>query len=158
MGTLAKRPCAIPELRLNCRAPGSNPFWSNVRVDVDSAEMAIPSRDSVTSNNGSRSNHTTEWSSMWTAGPAARAPHPLFEFRAHPFDMLPPCLIFLDGNGPADPLVARERCDVFPSRQCLRVGGERLSEIGRKVMYDSSGDLNGGHRVISQLDFCASRI
>jgi hypothetical protein len=95
-------------------------------------------------------NHTTKCSSMRTARPAARPPHPFFELRAHPFDMLPPCLIFLDGDGPADPLVARERRYVFPGRQCLRVGRERLSEISRKVMYDSSGDSNGCHKVISQ--------
>jgi len=35
-------------------------------------------------------------SSMRTARPAARSAHPFFEFRAHPFDMLPPCLLFLD--------------------------------------------------------------
>ncbi len=82
---------------------------------------------------------------MRTAGPAARPPHPFFEFRANPFDMLLPCLIFLDGDGPADPLIARERRYVFPRRECLCVGCERLSEISRKGMYDSSGDSNGGH-------------
>ena len=87
---------------------------------------------------------------MWTARPTARPPHPFFELRAYSFDMLPPCLLFLDGDGPADPLVARERRYVFPSRQCLRVGHERFSEIGWKVMYDSFGDSNGGHRVLSQ--------
>jgi hypothetical protein len=87
---------------------------------------------------------------MRTARPAARSPLSFFELRAHPFDMLSPCLIFLDGGGPADPLVARERCYVFPSRQRLRIGRERLSEISRKIMYDSSGDLNGCHRAISQ--------
>src|SRR5579859_2323964 len=91
-------------------------------------------------------NHTTECSSMWTARPAARPPDPFFELRAHPFDMLLPCLIFLDGDGPADPLVARERGYVFPSRQCLRIRRDRLSEISRKVMYDSSGDSNSCHR------------
>jgi hypothetical protein len=95
-------------------------------------------------------NHTTECSSMRTARPAARPPHPFFELRAHPFDMLPPCLIFLDGDGPADPLVARERRYVLPSRQYLRVGRDRLSEISRKVVYDSSGESNGCHRVIPQ--------
>ena len=89
-------------------------------------------------------------SSMRTARPAAWPPHPIFEFRAHPFDMLPPCLIFLDGNGPADPLVAREWRYVFPGRQCLRVGRERLSEISRKAMYDPFGGSNGCHGVISQ--------
>ena len=86
---------------------------------------------------------------MRAAGPAARPPHPFFELRAHPFDMLPPCLIFLDGDGPADPLVARERRYVFPCRPCLRVGRERLSEISRKVMYNSFGDSNNCHSVIS---------
>src|ERR1700676_2483501 len=87
---------------------------------------------------------------MRTARPAARPAHPFFELRAHPFDMLAPCLLFLDGDGPADPLVARERRDVFPGRQRLRVGRERLAEISREVMYDSSGHSNGCHRVIPQ--------
>ena len=70
--------------------------------------------------------------------------------------MLPPCLIFLDGDGPADPLVARQRRYVFPGRQCLRVGRERFSEISRKIMYDSSGDLNGCHRTSRRLKDQAS--
>ena len=93
---------------------------------------------------------------MRTARPAARPPHPFFELRAQPFDMLPPRLIFLDGDGPADPLVTRERRYVFPSRQCLRVGRERLSEISRETMYDSSGDLNGCHRTSRRLKDQAS--
>jgi hypothetical protein len=96
------------------------------------------------------SNHTAECSSMPTARPAARPPHPFFELRAHSYDMLPPCLILLDGDGPADPLVARQRRDVFPGRQCPQVGRERLSQICRKVMYRSSGDSNRCHGVISQ--------
>jgi len=87
---------------------------------------------------------------MPTTRPAARPPHPFFELQAQLFNMLPPCLLFLDGDGPADPLVARERHYVFPIRQCPRVGRERLSEIGRKIMYDSFGDLNDCHRAISQ--------
>ena len=122
----------------------------NVRIGGDSPEMPIPSTDSVPPNNHPSANHTTECSSMRTARPAAWPPHPFFELRAHPFDMLPSGLIFLDGDGPADPLVARERRYVFPSHQCLRVGRERLSKISRKVMYDSSGDSNGCHKVISQ--------
>ncbi len=87
---------------------------------------------------------------MRTARPAARSPDAFFELRAHPFDMLPPCLHFLDGNGPANPLVASERRYVFPGRQCLRVGRERLSKISRKIMCDSSQGSSGCHRVISQ--------
>src|SRR5579863_9539626 len=86
---------------------------------------------------------------MRATRPAAWSPHPLFKLRAHPFDMLPPCLIFLDRDGPADPLVARERGYVFPCRPCLRVRRERLLEISREVMYEPSGDSNGCHRVIS---------
>ena len=143
--------------RFKSRVPGGwsptrtlHSFWGNVRLAGYSSEMPIPSTDFVASNNRSNANQTTERLSMRTARPAARPPRPFFELRAQPFDMLPPCLIFLDGDGPADPLVARERRYVFPSRQCLRVGRERLSEISRKVMYDSSGDLNGCHRAISQ--------
>src|SRR5437868_9228316 len=86
---------------------------------------------------------------MRAAGPAARPPHPFFELQAHTFDMLPACLIFLDGDGPADPLVARERRYVFPCRPCLRVGCKRLSEIRWEVMYNSFGDSNSCHSVIS---------
>ncbi len=78
-----------------------------------------------------RAHHPAEYSSMRTARPTARPPHPFFELRTHPLDMLPPCLIFLDGDRPADPLVARERRDVFPGRQRLRVRRERLAEIRR---------------------------
>ena len=92
---------------------------------------------------------TTGYSSMRAAGPAAWPAHPFFELRAHPFDMLPPCLIFFDGDGPADPLVARERRYVFPCSPCLRVGRERLLEISREIMYDPSGDSRHCHRVIS---------
>jgi hypothetical protein len=83
---------------------------------------------------------------MQAAGPTARPPHPFFKLRAHPFDMLPPCLIFFDGDGPADPLVPREGRYVLPCRQCLRIGRKRLSEISGQIMYDSSGDSNGWHR------------
>jgi hypothetical protein len=64
---------------------------------------------------------------MRAAGPAARPPRPFFKVRAHPFDMLSPCLIFLDGDGPAYPLVTRQRRYVFPCGKGLRVGRERLS-------------------------------
>lgn len=88
---------------------------------------------------------------MGAARPAARPPHPFFELRAHPFDMLAPCLIFLDGNGPADPLIAGERRYVFPCRPCLCVGCKRLSEISREVVNNSFGDSNSCHSVYSLL-------
>ncbi len=88
-------------------------------------------------------------SSMRATRPAARPPHPFFEFRAHPFDMLASCFVFLHRDGPADPLVAREWREVFPGSQCLHVGGEGIPEVSRKVVHDSLGD-SVGHRLISQ--------
>src|SRR5215472_17914759 len=63
--------------------------------------------------------------------------------------MLPPGLIFLDGDGPADPLIACELRYVFPCRPCLCVGCERRPEISREIMYHPSRDSNGCHRVTS---------
>jgi len=133
--------------------PCSIMFWPRGRLP----DMTLLSAGNSRAGGGgikncSNANHTAECSSMRTARPAARPPHPFFELRADPFDMLAPCLIFLDRDGPADPLVARERGYIFPSRECPQVGCERLSEISRKVMYDSSGDSDGGHRVISQAE------
>jgi len=88
-------------------------------------------------------------SSMWTAGPAARSPHSFSKLRAHPFYMLPPCLIFFDRDGPADPLIAGQRRYVFPRGACPGVGRERLSKIIWGVMNDSSRHLNSCHRGIS---------
>jgi len=86
---------------------------------------------------------------MWTTGPAARPPHSFFKLRAHPLYMLPPGLIFFDGDGPADPLIARQRRYVFPRGACPGVGRERLSKIIWEVMNDSSRHLNRCHRGIS---------
>jgi len=112
--------------------------------------MPVPGTSSVLPNNRMSASHSMECSPMWTARPAARPSRPFFKFRAHPFNMLSPCLILLDGGGPADPLIARERCYVFPSHQCLRVRRERLSEISRDGVYYSSRDSKGCHRVISR--------
>jgi hypothetical protein len=68
------------------------------------------------------------------------AAHSFFELRAQPSTCCRLVSSFLR-RWLADPLVARERRYVFPSRQCLRVGRERLLEIGRKIVYDSSGNF-----------------
>lgn len=88
-------------------------------------------------------------SSMGAAGPAVWPPHPFHKLRAHPFDMLPPCLIFLDREGTADPFIACERRYVFPFRPCLRVGCERRPKTSRKIMNHSSRDSNACHRFTS---------
>lgn len=85
---------------------------------------------------------------MRATGPAARAPDSFLQLGADPFDVLAPCLIFLDGDGPADPLVPRERSDVFPCRPRLRIGSERVAKIRGKIMDDSFGDANSCHSII----------
>ena len=106
----------------------------------------IPSTDFVLLQDCSNANQTTERSSMRTARPAARPPRPFFELRAQPFDMLPPCLIFLDGDGPADPLVARERRHVSQAASAFASDASAVRRSAGRL-YDSSGDLNGCHRV-----------
>ena len=121
-------------------------FRCDFRIAGDAPEPRMgPSRSKPISIRSDRES-TTGCSSMWAAGPAAWPPHPFLKLRAHSFDMLPPCLIFLDGDGPANPLVACERRYVFPCRPCLRVGCERRSEISGKIMYHTPGDSNGCYR------------
>src|ERR1700760_4845162 len=121
-------------------------LWARILQRGCQGRRVFVRADSITFNQRSK-----DGSSMRTARPAARSPHPFFELRADPFDMLAPCLHFLDGDGPADPLIAGERRYVFPRRQCPCVGCERLAEVGRKGMCDSSGYSNGSHRVIPQV-------
>jgi hypothetical protein len=68
----------------------------DVRVGVDSPNCLFLTQTPIHQATARSGNRTTECSSMGTAGPAARPPHPFFELRTHPFDVLPPCLIFLD--------------------------------------------------------------
>ncbi len=84
---------------------------------------------------------------MATARPAAGPPAAFFELRAHPFDMLPSGLIFLDGDGPADPLVARERRNILPRCQRLRVGNKCFFQIRRQFMHHAAGNLCFGHTI-----------
>ena len=107
---------------------------------VDRLEHVFPVRKE-----DGRQKSAVDNSAVRTAWPATRAAHSFFKLRADPLNVLPSGFRFLDGDNPADPLIARERRYVFPRRKCLCVGCERLSEIGRKGMYDSSGDSNGGH-------------
>ena len=58
-----------------------------------------------------------------TARPAAGAAHAAFELRDSLLDTDIPRLRFLARSDPANPLVARERCDAFPN--CSR--GRRLN-------------------------------
>jgi hypothetical protein len=65
--------------------------------------------------------------SVRTAWPATGPAHSFFEFRAYPFNVLPSGFRFLDGDNPADPLIAREWRDVLPFCPRGRVGKENFS-------------------------------
>jgi hypothetical protein len=53
-------------------------------------------------------------STMRATGPAAGPTHSFFELRARSLDVLLSGFRFLDGNNPANPFVARQRCNVLP--------------------------------------------
>ena len=59
-----------------------------------------------------------------TAIPTARSAHALFEFREHPFHVLPSGFWFFPGDRPADPFIARKRRQILPYRERLRVRRE----------------------------------
>ena len=49
-------------------------------------------------------------------GTQMQDPHRLFEFRAHPFHMLPSGCWLFHRDGPADPFIARQRRQLLPYR------------------------------------------
>src|SRR5262245_43181540 len=59
---------------------------------------------------------------MNTTDPATRTALALSKVRAHPVDMLTSCFRHLRGDHPADPFIARKRCETLPCRKCPRVG------------------------------------
>src|SRR6516162_913326 len=62
-----------------------------------------------------------------TAWPATRPAHSFLKFRAYPLNVLPSGFRFLDGDHPADPLIARERRNILPFCPRHRVRNESLS-------------------------------
>ncbi len=67
------------------------------------------------------------FSAVRTAWPAARSPHSFLKFRAYPLDVLRSGFRFLDGDNPADPLIAREWRNILPFCPRHRVRNENLS-------------------------------
>ena len=67
------------------------------------------------------------YSAVRTAWPATRPAHSFFKFRAYPLNVLPSGFRFLDGDNPADPLIAREWRNILPFCPCDRVRNENLS-------------------------------
>ena len=62
-----------------------------------------------------------------TTWPATRPAHSLFKFRAYPLNVLPSGFRFLDGDNPADPLIAREWRNILPFCPRRRVRNENSS-------------------------------
>ena len=75
------------------------------------------------------------FSAVRTAWPAARSAHSFLKFRAHSLNVLSSRFRFLDGDNPADPLIAREWRNVLPFCPCHGVGNENLSQIRWYAVY-----------------------
>jgi hypothetical protein len=84
-------------------------------------------------------------SAVRTAWPATRPAHSFIKFRAYPLNVLPSGFRFLDGDHPADPLIAREWRNILPFCHCHRVRNENLSQIRRYTVYRARGDSFLGH-------------
>jgi hypothetical protein len=82
---------------------------------------------------------------MRATGPTARSAHPVIEFRERYFDAMTSRFRFLAGGNPADPLIARKRRNIFPSRSRLWSKHKRLSQIRWQCMHDTGGKLVVGH-------------
>src|ERR1700686_736661 len=79
-------------------------------------------------------------SAVRTARPATRPVGSFFKFRTYPLNVLPSGFRFLDGDNPADPLIAREWRNVLPFCPCNGIGNEHLSQIRRYIVYCARGD------------------
>ena len=66
-------------------------------------------------------------SAVRTAWPATRPAHSFFKFRAYPLNVLPSGLRILDGDNPANPLIAREWRNILPLCPRRRVRNENFS-------------------------------
>jgi hypothetical protein len=80
------------------------------------------------------------FSAVRTAWPATRSAHSFLEFRTYPLNVLPSSFWLLDGDNPADPLIAREWRNVLPFCPSNGIGNENLSQIRWYIVYRARGD------------------
>ena len=92
---------------------------------------------------------------MGTAGPAAWPALAFPELRAYPLNMLSPCFGLFYGDRPADPFIARERCDVFPCGKRGLVGGKGFPQIRGDFMRHAAGDCFLRHMFFLSVTFGA---
>ncbi len=64
---------------------------------------------------------------MHAADPTTRAAYPFLKLADRSFNVLLPCLIFLNRDSPADPLIARKRGKALPCMKCLSVMSKSFS-------------------------------
>lgn len=88
---------------------------------------------------------------MNTAHPATRAAFAASEVRDGPFDMLLSDLRRLDRFNPANPFVARQRRDIFPSRQGSLLGCQGFPQIRRQFVDHACGNNLFAHKGILQI-------
>ena len=91
---------------------------------------------------------TTSGSAVRAAWPATRPAHAFLKFGAYPLDVLLSSFRSLHGNNPADPLIARQRRNVFPFCPRRRIGNENVSQIRRHSVYRAGRDRFLGHGFI----------
>lgn len=85
-------------------------------------------------------------STVGTAGPATRPVHSCLKFCADALNVLPSGFRLLDGDNPADPLVAREWRNVLPLCKRSRVRNENFPQIRWQAVYRAIGDRPLYHR------------
>jgi hypothetical protein len=86
------------------------------------------------------------FSAVRTAWPATRPAHSFLEFRAYPLNMLSSGFRFLDGDNPADPLIAREWRNILPFFPSNGIGNENFSQIRWYVVHRARRDRFLAHK------------
>ena len=86
---------------------------------------------------------------MRAAGPTARTAHAFAHFIKADCYTTVSGFIFLGRCNPANPFIARERCDIRPYILCHRIRIDCFAKIRRHFMYHTSGDFFFGHTVTS---------
>ena len=99
----------------------------------------------------------TRWSAVRTAWPATRPAYPFLQFCADPLNVLPSRFRFLDGDNPADPLIARKWRNILPLCPRRRVRNENLSQIRWHTVHRARGNRFLAHRFHST-SLCNVRI
>jgi hypothetical protein len=82
---------------------------------------------------------------MRTAGPATRPAFSVCQVLTHSLDTMASCFCFLGGGRPANPLIARERRDIFPCGPHLGRRNNGFPEIHRRFVHNAIGKIFSSH-------------